>query len=405
MRISQAYFFLLLYFSMGFCFIFSLSEDFQIMRHLALSLKVSFERAAQLENYQMGGFLLGCLLAPLSLNRFSTRLLIWGYSVVLLLDSFLILFFKNFFFVEFFYAWVGLGFGLIRILAYNKASDIYPNLLQLAGFLCKLEGAYALGLLLNFSLINYFSSFDTPDITMVYWIVIFLFGIIIFSINSISDIEKETVKPLDKIKQVWELLSYNLVGLFVACLFIFSTVEYHFVAWLGKSTVDFFPTKSLRFEIGLLTIFASAIFPFLISTLVKHIRIIQLINLLLFGFIILSISIVENFKHIRLSNNYETIWDIPAFFSIFYIQIGFWSPILPLLFSLAIKETPKMLRASLLSLAFGLSAIFSIFGKYLSSYLYLTFSPLISYLFISIAISALIVLIMLFTSDLSHENS
>lgn len=260
---------------------------------------------------------------------------------------------------------IGVSFALIKISSFTTIGLVTKDGKEHSSFMGFLEGIFMIGVLTGNILFSYF--IDDQEVKSnhwlnVYWILSALslvtFILLLFSKLDEKEAHKSENSLLDDIKESLKLFKYQLIFVFLACVFLYVLVEQSFQTW----TPTFYNKilnvpASMSVQAGAVLAGAFAFGRVISGFVLKKISWIWLVNFCVFGSMLCIISTLPLSRNLLEINNISW-FNAPLVVYVFPLMGIFLSPIYPTINSLILSSIPKYLHSAMS----GLIVVFSALG-------------------------------------------
>lgn len=256
------------------------------------------------------------------------------------------------------YAVVGSSFALMKISVYSTVGLITSGQKEHAGLMNTLEGTFMVGSLtgpLLFSLMIGWSHWNHT-----YWIIAAL-SVLALVLMLATDLGESAVHgeaDRSNFFEMFHLLKYPMVWVFVICAFLYVMIEQSFGTWLPTFNREIFnlsPAQSASF----LSIYAGsiALSRFLAGSLLKRVSWLFLLLAYLCGALILTLFVLSQTRT-PVTQTSANWYAAPPLAFVFSLVGFFLGPIYPTISSIVLSKLEKIHHSSMT----GLLIIFSALG-------------------------------------------
>jgi MFS family permease len=313
------------------------------------------------------------------------------------------------------FACIGFSFGLVKVAIYALFAGSARSESDLGQYINRLEAVFLLGMLVSLMLFGYFAINSVLDIRHAF-LVITALGIIalvlmlFIKIPAAEQIETagqaRSRNPFRGIIVSLNSLTYTLIVMSLLCLFLIVMAENQFSNWvmgIGRNIQKMSENVEQGFVAAL--ILAAAGGRLLVSYLAREFSLNQLLAVLIMTF--LGMSILVSLIMLRLGDTAEiTSWsNLPDYMLLLLIMTAIGSAILPTFIAKVLWHTPATHYSSITGVIISVSVISALLGKYASNFLTVGFTYDIQIAFITIPVTLLFVVAMLFIVDLRKSTN
>ncbi|BDX08279.1 MFS transporter [Planctobacterium marinum] len=265
---------------------------------------------------------------------------------------------------------VGVSFALVKVSVYSTIGLIADTAKQHASKMNLLEGCFMVGVLSGYWIFSFFINPENPASTEwlnVYWLVVILCGIALFSAFA-ADFPEPEIAPaessFDSFKAMLSLVWLPFVVMFVCCAFFYVLIEQGLGTWLPTFNKDVLGLSN-NISVQITSIFAASLAVGRLSAGVILSKVDWFVFLVVCVvamalLLLLTIPLTQQAAPTQPISSWSAIpfaaWILPL--------IGlFMAPIYPAINSVVLSALPKAQHASMTGLIVIFSALGGTFGS------------------------------------------
>ncbi len=256
------------------------------------------------------------------------------------------------------YAVVGSSFALMKISVYSTVGLITSDQKEHAGLMNTLEGTFMVGSLtgpLLFSLMIGWSHWNNT-----YWIIAALsaLALVLMLVTELGESVVHGEADRSNFFEMFHLMKYPMVWVFVICAFLYVMIEQSFGTWLPTFNREIFNLSQAQ-SASFLSIYAGsiALSRFLAGSLLKRFSWLFLLLAYLCGALILTLFVLSQTRN-PVTHTSANWYEAPPLAFVFSLVGFFLGPIYPTISSIVLSKLEKIHHSSMT----GLLIIFSALG-------------------------------------------
>jgi len=256
------------------------------------------------------------------------------------------------------YAVVGSSFALMKISVYSTVGLITSGQKEHAGLMNTLEGTFMVGSLtgpLLFSLMIGWSHWNHT-----YWIIAALsaLALVLMLVTDLGESAVHREADRSNFFEMFHLMKYPMVWVFVICAFLYVMIEQSFGTWLPTFNREIFNLSQAQ-SASFLSIYAGsiALSRFLAGALLKRFSWLFLLLAYLCGALILTLFVLSQTRN-PVTHTSANWYEAPPLAFVFSLVGFFLGPIYPTISSIVLSKLEKIHHSSMT----GLLIIFSALG-------------------------------------------
>lgn len=329
-----------------------------VISQVIVDYSVSRVQAGTLEAFKDLSIMLGSFLLASYVPRLGyRRAMLIGLSAVTL-GSILIAGVKGFWVARILYATVGLSFALMKVSVYSTIGLITASQKDHTALLNVLEGTFQVGSLVGPLIFSAMIEFRHWNET--YWVLAALsaLALILLLITRLDESAVQTGTEQASFKQMFLLMKFPMVWVFVICALLYVMIEQSFGTWLPTFNREIFKLSASQ-SASFLSIYAGslALSRFLVGYLSKKVSWLAIQLTYLAGAFVLTSFVLAQTFHWQ-AGVYENWYEAPPLAFVFSMVGFFLGPIYPTICSIVLSKLEKVRHSAMT----GLIIIFSALG-------------------------------------------
>ena len=277
--------------------------------------------------------------------------------------------------VRILFACVGISFAVVKVSVYSLVGLLVNNDKEHKGFLSSIESFFMIGIAVAFVGFPLFYSETDPNAWLrVYLVVAALIAIsfvfLLFADFKSLNYQIPGTNISDDFKQMVGLLKRPLVSVFAIAAFMYVMTEQGIMSWLPtfNEKVLHLPEK-LSVFMAVILMLSIAGGRYLSSILIKKVYWLVLLVACLIGAGLMVIIVLPQTNNLAIKE-INSLTDVPIIAYVFPLIGFFLAPIYPLVNSIVLSSTEKVLHSPMASLLVFFSAIGGTLGSRLVGYLF-----------------------------------
>jgi FHS family glucose/mannose:H+ symporter-like MFS transporter len=290
--------------------------------------------------------------------RIGYRRAMIGALLAVTLASVLIASVRGFWVAPILYLVVGSSFALMKVSAYSTIGLISADQKEHTSFMNILEGTFMVGSLtgpLLFSLMIQSSHWNQT-----YWIIATLTAIalVLMLVTDLAESAIHTEADRSNFLEMFHLLKFPMVWVFVVCAFLYVMIEQSFGTWLPTFNREIFSLTQAQ-SAAFLSIFAGsiALSRFVAGFLMRRFSWLSCLLVYLAGALILTLLVLLQTRN-PAPTTFANWYDAPPLAFLFSLVGFFLGPIYPTICSIVLSKLDQIHHSSMT----GLLLIFSALG-------------------------------------------
>lgn len=329
-----------------------------VILNVIIDYQVSRVQAASLEAFKDLSIMFVSFLVASYVPKFGYRRSMLLGLLAVTLASMLIAAVKGFWVTQVLYAVVGSSFALIKVSVYSTVGLITNNQKEHTGLMNILEGIFMVGFLVGPLIFSVMIQFRHWNET--YWILAG-FSAVALILLLFTDIDESAVEKQSgaaSFKQMFILMKFPMVWVFVICALLYVMIEQSFGTWLPTFNREIFNLNESQ-AAAFLSIYSGsiALSRFLAGYLSRHFSWLAIqLTYLAAAFVLTLFVVISTFGWVP--GVYANWYEAPPLAFIFSLVGFFLGPIYPTICSIVLSKLEKV-RHSPMS---GLIIIFSALG-------------------------------------------
>lgn len=298
--------------------------------------------------------------------------------------------------VRILFACVGISFAVVKVSVYSLIGLLVNNDKEHKSLISAIESFFMIGIAVAFVCFPLFYSDTNPNAWLNVYLVVAALIALSFIFLLSSDFSKLDVaipgsNLTDDFKQMIALLKRPLVLVFAIAAFMYVMTEQGIMSWLPtfNEKVLLLPEKMSVF-MAVILMLSIAGGRYLSSILIKKMSWLSLLLGCLIGAALMVILVLPRTEGLSV-NNIQSLGDVPIIAYVFPLIGFFLAPIYPLVNSIVLSGTEKVLHSPMASLLVFFSAIGGTLGSRLVGYLFKNIGGARAFYFSLIPLAILVV--------------
>jgi len=269
---------------------------------------------------------------------------------------------------------VGAAFALIKVSVYSTIGLVTDNQTEHNSLMNSIEGVFMIGITCGYFLFPYFNTSEDPNAWLQVYLLLALLVILAMGFLASSNFDIDEIKELNKssysLLEMFYLLRYALVIVFILSAFLFVLVEQGIMTWLPSfnERVLSLP-ENLAIMMTSLLFISSAIGRLGSALLVKKVKWIWIVITCLAISMIIVVFILPKVIQTPIGE-VNSLFDIPIQGYLFPVIGLFLAPIYPLINSVVLSALPTHQHSTMSGLIIVFSALGGTLGSRIIGYLF-----------------------------------
>lgn len=277
--------------------------------------------------------------------------------------------------VRILFACVGISFAVVKVSVYSLIGLLANNDKEHKGILSSIESFFMVGIAVAFvSFPMFYSDTDSNAWLRVYLVVAALIALsflfLLFSDFNTLNYEIPGSNVVDDFKQMMGLLKRPMVLVFAIAAFMYVMTEQGIMSWLPtfNEKVLHLPERTSVF-MAVILMLSIAAGRFVSSLLIKKVYWLTMLLTCLIGAALMVVVVLPQTKNLEIIA-INSLADVPIIAYVFPLIGFFLAPLYPLVNSIVLSATEKILQSPMASLLTFFSAVGGTIGSRLVGYLF-----------------------------------